>query len=130
MSRAQKKVDIYKGRDPRGIPTYTFKEASHWLQIPLKTLSSWIRGRHYPTKAGKKKFEPIIFLPDPDLSLLSFTNLIEAHVLDAIRYRHKVPLKNIRTAVSYLRKRSNSQHPLAEHWFLLDGLDLLVEELC
>lgn len=124
----QKKIDIYRGRDPRHVPTYSFTEASRWLQIPLQTLRSWVHGRHYPTNAGKKRFEPIIFLPDPNLPLLSFTNLIEAHVLDAIRYKHKVPLKNIRDAVNYLRERSNSQHPLAEYWFQLKGVDLLIEE--
>jgi uncharacterized protein (DUF433 family) len=128
MSKASKKIDIYRGRDPRDIPTYSFTEASHHLQIPLKTLRSWVRGRDYPTSAGPKKSEPIILLPDPDLPLLSFTNLVEAHVLDAIRYHHKVPLINIRQAVSYLRERSNSRHPLAEYWFQLKGVDLLIED--
>lgn len=128
MTKSQKRPDIYHGRDPRKIPTYSFVEASHWLQLPLKTLRSWIRGRHYPTTAGPKKSEPIILLPDPDLPLLSFTNLIEAHVLDAIRYHHNVPLKNIRQAVSYLRERSNSRHPLADYWFQLKGVDLLIQE--
>src|SRR5262245_53893083 len=92
MTRAQKRFDIYRGRDPRDIPTYSFTEASHSLQIPLVTLRSWIRGRNYSTTAGKRKFEPIIQIPDANLPLLSFKNLIEAHILDAIRYHHKVPL--------------------------------------
>ncbi len=128
MTRLQKRRDIYKGRDPRDIPTYSFWEASHWLQIPLKTLRAWIRGRSYPTIAGKKRFEPIIQLPDEDLPLLSFTNLVEAHVLDAIRYHHNVPLNNIRQAVSYLRECSSSQQPLADYWFQLKGVDLLIED--
>lgn len=125
MSR---RIDIYRSRDPRDIPTYSFSEASHCLQIPLVTLRSWIRGRKYPTSAGRKKFDPIIQLPDANLPLLSFTNLVEAHVLDAIRYHHKVPLNNVRQAVKYLRGRSGSQRPLAEYWFQLKGVDLLIEE--
>jgi uncharacterized protein (DUF433 family) len=128
MTRTVKRFDIYRGRDPRQIPTYSFSEASHYLQIPLKTLRSWIRGRDYPIAAGKKKFEPIIQLPDANLALLSFMNLIEAHILDAIRYQHRVPLKNVRRAVKYLRARSKSQHPLADYWFQLKGVDLLIEE--
>lgn len=128
MAKKTKKFDIYGGRDPRSIPTYSFKEASNWLQIPLVTLRSWIRGRHYATTAGKKQFEPVIELPDENLPLLSFTNLVEAHVLDAIRYHHKVPLKNVRNSVEYLRKKSGSQHPLAEYWFQVIGVDLLIEE--
>ncbi len=128
MNRSHKRSDIYGGRDPRDIPTYSFYETSRWLQIPLPTLRSWTRGRYYNTTSGKKRFEPIIHLPDENLPLLSFTNLIEAHVLDALRYQHKVPLENIRRAVSYLRKDSGSAHPLAHRYFLLKGVDLLVEE--
>lgn len=128
MAKKRKKIDIYRGRDPREIPTYGILEASHLLKIPKDTLRSWIKGRNYPTIHGKKRFEPIIVLPDPDLPLLSFVNLVEAHILDAIRYKHNVPLKNVRAAVSHLRNRSNSKNPLADHWFLLKGLDLLIED--
>lgn len=128
MSRTNRKFDIYKGKDPRDVPTYSFAEASRSLQIPIGTLRSWIRGRQYDTTIGKKNFEPLICLPDPALPLLSFTNLIEVHVLDSIRYHHKVPLDNVRRAIKYLRDRSGSQHPLADHWFQLKGVDLLIEE--
>lgn len=125
---ARHKFDIYHGRDPREIPTYSLVEAAHFLQIPKVTLASWIRGRYYPTRAGKGRSEPIIVRPDQDLSLLSFTNLVEAHVLDAIRYFHHVPLKNVRYAVSYLRRASGSPHPLADHWFQLKGVELIVSD--
>ncbi|HMV85444.1 MAG TPA: DUF433 domain-containing protein [Blastocatellia bacterium] len=128
MAAARKKLDLYRGRDPRNIPTYSFSEASRCLQIPLETLRSWIRGRSYSTTVGQRKLDPVIQLPDVNLPLLSFTNLIEAHVLDAIRYRHKVPLENVRRAVKYLRDRSGSRHPLADYWFQLKGVDLLIEE--
>ncbi len=82
----KRKIDIYGGRDPREIPTYGIAESAHWLQIPQPTLRSWIRGRYYPTSTGRAKFEPAILLPDRNLPLLSFINLVEAHILDAIRY--------------------------------------------
>jgi uncharacterized protein (DUF433 family) len=125
---AKRKFDIYGGRDPREIPTYGIAESAHWLQIPQPTLRSWIRGRHYPTSRGRALFEPVILLPDRNLPLLSFINLVEAHILDAIRYRHNIPLKSVRSAVSYLRRHSKSEHPLADYWFQLKGLDLLVEQ--
>ncbi|MEK6322181.1 MAG: DUF433 domain-containing protein [Acidobacteriota bacterium] len=125
---ARRRFDIYQGRDPRDIPTYSLVEAAHFLQIPKPTLASWIRGRYYPTRAGKGRSEPIIVRPDQDLPLLSFTNLVEAHVLDAIRYFHNVPLKNVRYAVSYLRRASDSSHPLADYWFQLKGVELIVND--
>jgi len=131
MARKQatkkKKHDIYRGRDPRAIPTYGIWESAHLLKIPPDTLRSWIRGRDYPTKHGTKRFQPLITLPDEDLPLLSFINLIEAHVLDAIRYKDRIPLDNVRDAVKHLRERYNSEHPLVEFEFQHDGVDLFTE---
>jgi uncharacterized protein (DUF433 family) len=125
---ARKAYDIYRGRDPREIPTYSFSEASHLLKIPLVTLRSWVRGRHYPTTAcGRRKYEPLIALPDSDLPLLSFINLMEAHVLDAIRYKDKLPLIGVRTAIKTLKEKYNSEHPLVEYEFQHDGVDLFTE---
>lgn len=67
-------------------------------------------------------------LPDKASPLLSFINLVEGHVLDAIRHIHRVPLKNVRSAINYLKEKSKSEHPLAELWFQTDGLDLFIQE--
>ncbi|MFY9619681.1 MAG: DUF433 domain-containing protein [Pyrinomonadaceae bacterium] len=128
IARKRKGHDIYHGRDPREIPTYGIWEASHLLKIPIPTLRSWIRGRYYPTQRyGRRHFEPLIVLPDPDLPLLSFINLVEAHVLDAIRYKDLIKLPRVRSAIAHLRDRYNSVHPLVEHEFQHDGVDLFVE---
>ncbi len=123
---AIKETDIYGGNDPREIPTYGIYESAHALKIPPDTLTSWIRGRKYPTTRGVKTFEPLIMLVDPDLPLLSFLNLIEAHVLDAIRYKDNIPLKNVRNAMSHLRDKYGSEHPLVEYAFEHDGVDLFI----
>lgn len=128
MARKRTKpVDIYQGRDPREIPTYGIWEASHLLKIPTNTLRSWIRGRNYPTSSGTGRFEPLIKLPDESLALLSFMNLVEAHVLDAIRYKDRIPLDNVREAIEHLRAKYNSSHPLAEYEFEHDGVDLFTK---
>ena len=127
MAREETKHDIYAGRDPREIPTYGFSEASHLLKIPLVTLRSWVRGRPYDTTSGKRRFEPLITLPDHDLPLLSFINLIEAHVLDAIRYKDRLPLINVRTGIKTLKEKYNSEHPLVEYEFQHDGVDLFTD---
>jgi len=126
-----RKHDIYRGRDPRHIATYGIYESAHILKIPPDTLRSWIRGRDYPTERyGKQKFHPLIELPDEDLPLLSFVNLVEAHVLDAIRYKYRkprIPLQKVRDAIQYLRGNYGSRHPLAEYWFQQAGVDLIVD---
>jgi uncharacterized protein (DUF433 family) len=129
MAKMHVKHDIYRGRDPREIPQYAIWEASHLLKIPAATLRTWIKGREYDTRQyGTREFEPIIMLPDANLTLLSFINLVEAHVLDSIRYKHQIPLPKVRDAVSYLRNSLNSKHPLADYAFKRRGVDLVIHE--
>ncbi len=109
------------------VPAYTVPEAAHYLQIPTTTLRSWVKGRSYPLKPERAGFfEPIIQLPDEEQRLLSFTNLVEAHVLDAIRREHGVQLQKVRDAVCYMQKRMNVEHPLAFQAMVTDGVDLFV----
>lgn len=112
--------------DPRELPAYGISEAAHYLQIPLATLRSWVRGRFYPTENGRKYFHPIITLPDTSLASLSFINLVEAHVLDAIRHEHNLPFPKVRSAVNYVKRQFGSSHPLAEQKFETDGVNLFV----
>ena len=122
------RTDIAKASpsDPRELPAYGFAEAAHYLRIPPATLRSWVRGRHYPTEIGKKFFKPVIELPDPKLPSLSFLNLVEAHVLDAIRREHNIPLDKVRTALNYVKQHLGVPHPLAEQKFESDGVSLIV----
>jgi uncharacterized protein (DUF433 family) len=53
---------------------------------------------------------------------------VEAHVLSAIRREHLVRLDRVRDAIDYLQKQFPSKHPLADHNFETDGVDLFVEE--
>jgi uncharacterized protein (DUF433 family) len=108
-------------------PAYSLTEASRYLLIPPATMRSWVAGRKYPTDSGPKFFRPVIELPDNIRAGLSFVNLVEAHVLDAIRRHHQVPLSKMRQAIGYLRRHFSSKHPLAEQRFETDGLDLFID---
>ena len=116
-----------KKQDLRDQPAYSISEAAHYLGIPKATLRSWVMGRHYPTETGKRFFKPIIELPDRDQRILSFVNLVEVHVLDALRRAHGVPLSHVRKSVDYLKDQLGSKHPLAEQKFATNGVDLFVE---
>jgi hypothetical protein len=54
---------FYSGLDPRYLASYGFAETAHYLLIPEATVRSWVVGRPYPTKRGKKYFKPVIELP-------------------------------------------------------------------
>jgi uncharacterized protein (DUF433 family) len=129
MSKAgNSKQDIYGGSDPREIPAYRLVDAATYLGIAVPTLRAWVKGTHYSIKHGKKFFKPVFCLPDPRLPFLSYTNLVEAFVLSSLRRKHKIDLYKIRKAIESLKARFNSLHPLAEHQFETNGIDIFVEQ--
>lgn len=122
-------ADLYKGKDPRDLPAYTVSEAAHYLYVPVATLRSWVVGRMYPVSVGQRYFEPLVTVPEGTPRMLSFTNLVEAHVLAAIRRKHRVTLANVRSAIDHLRSEYDIDHPLADARFKTDGLSLFIEIL-
>jgi len=103
-------------------------DAARYLRMPTATLRSWVLGRFYPTARGREFFRPVIRLPQPSWPVLSFVNLVEAHILEAIRRQHEIPLRKVRSAVAFLERHYSSRHPLAEYRFETDGLDLFIEK--
>jgi uncharacterized protein (DUF433 family) len=114
--------------DPREVPAYGIPEVAHYLGIPVSTLRSWTVGQRYVSRRGPGFFKPLIRLADPERRLLSFVNLIEVHVLDAIRREHQISLQKVRKALDTLARILPSQHPLADHRFETDNLHLFVEK--
>lgn len=103
-------LDIYGGSDPRELPAYTHAEAAHYLQIPLSTLRAWTKGQ----KGTPYRFRPVLRVRE-EQQQLSFFNLIEAFVLDALRRKHQVSLQRLRPAVEYLESLfPGTPHPLAQ----------------
>jgi uncharacterized protein (DUF433 family) len=122
-------IAIYGSKDPRELPVYSLAEAARYLRMPLPTLRSWVAGRDYPVKEGSHFFKPVILIPRGESSQLSFVNLVEAHVLYAIRRQHNVSLSKVRLAIQFMRREFNSRHPLADHRIETDGIELFVEKL-
>jgi uncharacterized protein (DUF433 family) len=81
----------------------------------------------YPVAGRVKRSQPLIHLDDPRKQYLSFLNLVEAHVLAAIRRRHGVKLPKVRKALAYVSRQFRVEHPLIDQAFQTDGLDLFVE---
>lgn len=127
-TRRRNLEQLYSGPQVLEVPLYSVFEASRYLQIPENTLRSWVAGRSYPLRSGaSRRSEPVIELADVANSRLSFSNLTEAHVLDALRRQYQVELPQIRRAVNYLRERFRSSHPLIHHEMLTDRKHLFVE---
>lgn len=122
-------IALVTRNDLRIQPAYPLAEAARYLWLPPATLRSWVLGRDYRVGGATRRFAPLIKLPEPRLSQMSFLNLVEAHVLSAFRREHQLPLKTVRRAISYLQESFRSQHPLAEHRFETDGLEIFVTHL-
>lgn len=112
-------VDIYGGRDPAEIPAYAIPDAARWLGVPHTTTRAWV--------LGQKGFRPVVEIADRKSKTLSFRNLVELHVLAAIRRKHNVSLQRVRSAVDFMRERLGISNPLASQRMLTDGRDILIE---
>jgi uncharacterized protein (DUF433 family) len=110
-------------------PAYPFVEAAHYLNLPLSTLRAWCLGQPLHATTQGRRFQPLIRLDGNQSRALSFLNLVEAHVLAAIRRQHHVSLPAVRRALDFVRDRLKTSRPLAEVQFQTDGVDLFVERL-
>ena len=114
-------------QDVRELPAYGVAEAAHYLLVPRATLRAWVAGMSYGSDGERRFFKPVIQPAATSPVALSFINLIEAHVLAAIRRKHRVDMPAVRRAIDFLKKEFGSQHPLADHKFETNGVDLFVE---
>ncbi len=115
-----------KPPDIRNQPAYTIAEAAHHLSVPPATMRYWARGQGpYPALIDIPKVRPGV------PALLSFLNLVELHVLAAIRRKHTVSMPKVRTAIDYLSKhtkrKADKRHPLISRQLQTDGLEFFIE---
>lgn len=110
------------------IPAYSITDAARYLRVPVGTLRSWLDGRS-SLKDDQQQFKPLIQRPSSEFPQLSFTNLVEAHVLRAIRTTHQVRLDKVRAALDYLDRQFGLSHPLARAKFQTDGVDLFIDSM-
>lgn len=110
-------------------PAYAVIDAARYLRLTVATLHTWLNGRSYTTKKGQQISEPLIQRPNLELPQLSFTNLLEAHVLRIIRSTHQVKLDKVRKALDYMSQRFDTNHPWVANRFQTDGIDLFVEQM-
>lgn len=110
--------------DPREVPNYGPTQAARYLRMNVSTLRTWFFGRKYETAAGRSLFEPLIRPASEGPRLLSFNNLIEAHMLLALRRVHDVPMSAVREAVGVAAERLG-----VARLFLLDSLETAFGEV-
>ena len=87
--------------DVRSQPAYSLAEAARYLKVAPATLRSWVLGRPYPRRSGTAQSTALIQPAKNPPPTLSFWNLIEAHVLRALRTDHGVRMDHLRRAIEF-----------------------------
>jgi len=110
--------------DIRYQPLYGIAEAARYIHAKNGALRSWLTG-------SSSHRTPSVLEPATrnEMDKLSFVNLIEAHMLVALRTTHKVSMPKIRAATQWLKKETGNRHPLAECLIETDGMDIFVNHL-
>ncbi len=115
--------NLYGETDLRDIPIYSISDAAKYLRIPVGTIRSWT----VSISNGSNFSKPLILTQDIKPKLLSFTNLVEIHVLRAIRKHHQMQRDKVRMALDYIEDKFQVLHPLASEKFSTNGVDLFIE---
>lgn len=122
--------------EPRDVPIYSIPQAAQYLRLRKDRLRHWVVGWYSETKEDKHFFEPLIELsrynniqelPQSKTTLLSFTNLVEAHVLMAIFKALGFSRKRLRAELECVKRHFSSPHLYARIEFQIEGVALLFE---
>lgn len=123
--------------DPREIPIYSIPLAAQYLRLRKDRLRDWVGGWYSQTKTDKHFFEPLIelpqhnnlkLLPQSKTTLLSFTNLVEAHVLIAIVKATGFSRKQLSTTLKCVNRNFSTPHLYARIEFQVEGIAVLFEK--
>ena len=101
-------------------PLYGLVDAAHYLRVPYQTVRYWTLGR--------RAVEPIVHLASTDPPRLSFVNLMECHMLSAMRSTYNLRLPKVRKALRTLADMSPSPHPLVDKPLETDSVDVFIRE--
>jgi hypothetical protein len=107
-------------------PAYSLSEAAHYRRLPVRALRSWRFGQTYQFRGWQRRFQPRIWLDGQRLEGLFFLNLVEAHVLAAMRCRWEIPVPKVHAARDFVGKRLKVDRPLTTATFETNDIELFV----
>ena len=110
--------------DPRHVPLYSVPECARYLGLPVSTVRRWVATSASKDSEGEK---PLVQAAGSDPTALSFTNLVELHVLGLLRRKNKASLREVRTKIDGLQRSGKTVSPLASRELLALSGDQRVE---
>ena len=114
--------------DHRDSPLYTFSAAARHLGIPPRTLRYWIVGRSFSRRSRAAPSKPLIRAP-ARTGLITFNNLVEAHVLRAFRSEDAGRMAATGTAIESAEKALGIDRLLLRAEMNTSGRDMVLEGL-
>ena len=118
MTASSSLNQLYQEREAYRLPLYSARQVARLTGLSASTVQAWTHADDH---------EALVQAASPEG--LSFLNLVEVHVLAAIRHQHGIPLQRVRHAVQFVRQELQAEYPLAQHQFETDGVDLFVRAL-
>jgi uncharacterized protein (DUF433 family) len=121
------KEDIYNGKNPVDLSRYTYRDAGRATGVPATTIAAWFRGQvwHKGKRAGF--FRPVLQRPNFKDPRLSYNNLLEVHILRALRTTHEVRLDKVREAIVTAEHKYNVPQLLLSNQLHAGGGELFLE---
>lgn len=113
--------------DIRDAPAYSFLTAARCLGMPQATLRRWVHGRTSMRGGQPVLSDPLIRAPEGVSNLISFNNLVEAHVLRALRTKDGIRMAAVHKAVEYAENELGIQRLLLSDELCTSGQDLFLD---
>lgn len=97
--------------------------------MPQATLRYWVHGR--PSRRGEERVvsEPLLRAPPGVTHLISFNNLVEAHVLRALRTKDGIRMAAVRKSIDYAEQELGVKRLLLSEKLRTSGQDIFLDRL-
>ena len=114
--------------DIRDKPIYTVSAVARHLGIPSGTLRHWVVGRSYSRRRRSAAVEPLIHA-SASSGLISFNNVVEAHVLMPLRSRDLGRMSAVGRAITSAEATLGVDRLLLCDELRTSGQDILLDRL-
>jgi uncharacterized protein (DUF433 family) len=118
--------DIYNGKNPVDLPRYTYRDAGRATGVPATTIAAWFRGQAWHKGKSAGFFRPVLQRPDFKDPRLSYNNVLEVHILRALRTTHEIRLEKVREAILTAQRQYSIPRLLLSNQLYAGGGELFL----
>jgi uncharacterized protein (DUF433 family) len=102
VTREESARILYGDFAPRDVPRYALAQAARFINLSPTTLRNWVRGRNLRRKDGHwAHFDALVKV---ESELLSFSHLVQVHILRSLRRDEDIRMSRLRDAMDWAKK--------------------------